>query len=220
MGINPATAESKQNAEPLLWTQDLAFAVPSDAEDQDGLQVADDVERERARPSDDEELAEIVHASHDAGCANAPEDIGGDGGEVRDFVEEGDEGDQEADGDGGLVEEELGWGDAKVFDFLADPDLVEGGGAEGEGCDDDAERGGFDGFVHGEADADAGCDNGGQHVARDLLAEEDEVDEHDGGRGHDLGELVEADRVEGEREVAEHDVAGEEAADGEHVEPV
>lgn len=50
-----------------------------------------------------------------------------------------------------------------------------------------------------------------------MFAEEDEVDEDDGRGGHDLGQLVEANAVEGQGQVAEDHVAGEEAADGQHV---
>lgn len=179
--------------------------------------MADNVERQRRRSADDQKLRKVVHGGHDSGRAYAPKDVGGDQGEVWDGVEEGDEGNKQADGDWRLVEEELGRGNGEIFNLLADPDLVESGGAKGQCGDDNAEelRSGFG--IHGQADADARGQDSREHISCHHLAEEDKVDEHDGGRCHDLGELVEADRVEGQAEVAEHDIAGEEAAHGQHV---
>lgn len=102
--------------------------------------MADNVESQRARAADNQELRQVVHGCHYAGCACAPEDGGGHLAEIRDGVEERNKGDQEADGDGCLVEEELGWRDGEVFNLLANPDLVQCGGAECQCRDDDAEE--------------------------------------------------------------------------------
>lgn len=217
MRVHPAAAQGQQDAKALPHAQNLALAIPADAEDENGLEMADNVEGERAGAANDEKLREIVHARHDAARACRPEDVGGHDAEIGHGVEEGDKRDEQADANGGLVEEELRGGDGKVFNLLADPDLVKGSAAEGQGGDDDAKELGFGGFVDGEGDADAGGEDGGEHVARHVLAEEDKVDEDDGRGGHDFGELVEADGVEGQREVAEDDVAGEETADGQHL---
>jgi hypothetical protein len=218
--VNPATAERQEDTEPLPWTQDLALAVPPNAQNKDSLQVTDDVEGQCAGTSDDQELGQIVHGSHDARCARAPEDLRRDLRQVRDGIEKRNKGNEEADGDRGLVEEELWWGDGEVFNLLADPDLVEGGGAEGEGCDDNTEELGLGSLVDGEGHSNAGCYNGSQHVPCDLFAEQDEVDQDDGRGSHDFGQLVETDRVEGQGQIAENNVAGEEAADGQHVQPI
>jgi hypothetical protein len=217
MRVHPATTQRQPDTNPLSRIQDLALAVPANRENHDGLEVADDIESQGGSAADDEELGEVVQGGHNSRCADRVEDVGGDHAEVRDLVEEGDEGDEEEDGDGGLVEQQLGARNGKVFDLLADPDLVEGCGAEGEGSDDDAEELRLGGFIDGEGDADAGCDDGSQHPPRHRLAEQDEVDEDDAGRRHDLGQLVEADRVVCQTEVPEHHVSGEEGAHGEHV---
>jgi hypothetical protein len=182
--------------------------------------VADNVERQSACTSNDQKLRQVVHGGHDAGRARAPEDIRGNFGKGWDGVEKRYKGNEEADGNRGLVEQELRWRNSKVFNLLADPDLVQGGGAKGHSRDNDAEELGLGGLVDGKADTDAGCNDGSKHVAGDLFAEHDKVDEDDGRSGHDLGQLVETDRVEGQGQVAEDDVAGEEAADGQHVDGV
>jgi hypothetical protein len=116
-----------------------------------------------------------------------------------------------------LVKQELGWRDGEVFNLLADPDLVQSGAAECQCRDDDTEELGLGCLVDGKGNANACREDCSQHVSCNLLSEEDEVDKDDGGRGHDLGQLVETDRVEGQAKVAKHNVSGEEAADGQHV---
>ena len=107
-------------------------------------------------------------------------------------------------------------GDSKVFNLLADPDLVQRGAAEGQGRDDDSEKFRLGLFVDGEGHSNAGCEDGREHVPGDVFAEQYKVDEDNRRRGHDLGELVEPNGVECQAEIAENDVAGEEAADGQH----
>jgi hypothetical protein len=182
--------------------------------------VAYNVERQRACAANDQELRQVVQGCHDTGCARAPQDFAGHLAEVGDGVKERHERDEQADGNRGLVEQELRAGHGKVFNLLADPDLVQSGGAECHGGDHDAKKLGLGGFVDCKADSDARSHNRGEHVARDVFAEHDEIDEDDGRGGHDLGQLVEADGVEGQGQVAENDVAGEEATDGQHVERV
>ena len=77
MRVHPSTAKRKENTEPLPSTQYLALAVPPYAQNHDSLQMADDVERECARAANDQELAQVVHGSHDTGGAYTPKDVGG-----------------------------------------------------------------------------------------------------------------------------------------------
>jgi hypothetical protein len=218
--VHPATSECQEYTKPLPWAQNLALAVPPDAQNEDSLQMADNVEGQSTGASNNQELRQIVHGCHDARRAGAPENVGGNFGKGRNGVEKWHKGNEEADGNRGLVEQELRWRNGEVFNLLADPDLVQGGGAESQCCNNDTEELGLGSLVDGEADADAGCNDGAEHVACDLFAEHDEVDKDDGRGGHDLGQLVEADGVEGQGQVAEDDVAGEEAADGQHVDGV
>jgi hypothetical protein len=107
--VHPATTQRQQHAKPLPRAKDLALAVPTDTENENRLQVADNIESERARAANDQELRQVVHGRHDARRACAPEDLGGDFADARNGVEERNEWDEEADGDGGLVEQELWW---------------------------------------------------------------------------------------------------------------
>lgn len=217
MRVHPSASESQQDTEPLARSQDLALAVPPNAQNKHSLEMADDVECQCACSPDDQELRQVVHGCHDTRCACAPENAGGDLAEIRDGIKEGNKGDEKADGDGSLVQEELWWGDSKVFNLLADPDLVQGRRTKCQCRDDDAEELGLGCNVHCERNADACCQNGREHVSCDLLAEHDEVDEDDGRGGHDLGQLVKANRIEGQGKIAEDDVAGKEATDWQHV---
>jgi hypothetical protein len=184
--VHPATSQCQENTKPLTRAQDLALAVPPDAENENRLQVADNVESQCARTADNQELRKVVHGGHDAGCACAPEDFRRNFADARNSVEEWDKRNKKADGNGRLVEQELWWRDSKVFNLLADPDLVQGGGAESEGGDNNTKELRLGGLVDGEADSDAGCDDGSKHVSGDLFAEHDEVDQDDGRGGHDL----------------------------------
>lgn len=139
MRVHPGAAERQQHAEPLPLIQHLVLAVPANGQNQDRLDVADDVERQGRGAADDEELRQVDHGRHDAGAEHGPEVRRGHRGHVRYAVDEGHEGDEHQHGDGRLVQEELGTRDGEVFDLLADPDLVQGCGAECEDGDDDAE---------------------------------------------------------------------------------
>ena len=176
--------------------------------------MADDVEGQGAGPSNDQELTQVVHGSHDTRCAYAPEDIGGHSRKIRKSVEKWDKGNKQADRNGCLVEQKLRRRYGKVLNLLANPDLVQGSTAESQGCDNDTKQLGLGRFVDGEGNSNACCKNSGQHVSRNVLSEKDKVDENDRGCGHNLGKLVEANRVEGQAKVAKNNIASEEAADG------
>lgn len=60
VGVDPAAAEGEQHAEPLAGSENLAFAVPADGQDEDGLEVGDDVEGKGGSTTDDKELGQIV----------------------------------------------------------------------------------------------------------------------------------------------------------------
>lgn len=217
MRVDPSTTQCKQYTEPFSSAEDLSFAVPAYAQNQDGLEMANNVEGQGTRPSNDQELTQVVHGRHDAGCQHTPEDIGGYGGKIGKSVEKRDKGNKKTDGNGRLVEEKLWWGDGKVLDLLANPDLVQGSAAESQGCDDNTKKLSLGSLIDGEGNSNACRQNGSQHVSRDVFSEEDEVDKDDSRRSHDLGELVETDRVEGQAEVAKNNIAGEEATDRQHL---
>lgn len=88
MRVYPSTTQSKQHTEPFSSTKDLALAVPSYTQDENGLEMADNVESQSTCPANDQKLTQVVHGGHDAGCADTPEDIGRDGGKIGDGVEE------------------------------------------------------------------------------------------------------------------------------------
>ena len=66
MRVHPASTQREQHTEPLSWAQDLAFAVPANTQNKNCLEMANNVERQGRRPPNDQELAEVVHASHDS----------------------------------------------------------------------------------------------------------------------------------------------------------
>lgn len=179
--------------------------------------MADNVEGQGRGAADDQELREVVHGSHDSRCADGPEDVCWYCGEVWDGVEERDKGNEQTHGNGCLIEQQLRRRDLEILNLLADPDLVEGSGAEGESSNNDAEKLRLGSLIDGKRNTNAGGKDSCKHVACNHFAEQYKVDEDDSGGCHDLGELVEAYRVERQAEVPEDDVAGEEGADGHHV---
>ena len=215
--VHPAATERQQYTEPLLQVEDLALAVPANRQNEDGLQVAHDVESERRGSTNDQELREVVHGGHDTRCADRPQQICRYCAEIGNRVEERNEGDQQADRDGCLVQKQLRRRDLEVFDLLADPDLVESGRAERKSRNDDAEERRLDLSAHCEGNADAGGEDSCKHPLCDGLSEDEEVDQNNGRGCHDLGQLVEANRVEGQAEVAKNDVTGKEGANWHHV---
>lgn len=179
--------------------------------------MADDVEGEGGCAANDQELRQVVEGRHDARCADRVEDVGGNDAEIRNLVEEWNKWNKEKHRNRSLVQEELRSSNSEIFNLLADPDLVERGGAEGQSRNDDAEKLGLGSFVDSEGNANAGREDGGKHVPGDCLAEEHKVDQDDARGSHDLGQLVETDRVVGQAKVSKYDVSGEESAHREHV---
>ena len=178
--------------------------------------MADDVERQRRGATDDKKLAEIVHGRHDAGCEGRMQFVRGHLAQVGDGIDERDEWNEHQHGKRRLVEQELRGRDGEVVNLLADPNLIESGGAECHGRDHDTSERGTCSLVDCKGNANTCSQYRDKHPARDGLPKQHEVYQYDGGCSHDLGELVEADRVEGKTEVAEHDIADEEGAYGEH----
>lgn len=217
MRVHPPATKRQKYTQPLAGAKDLAFTVPANGQDKNSLEMADNVESKRRSAANDQKLRQVVHGGHNARCADRPEEVYWDCAEIRDSVEKGHKGNQQAHGDGGLVEEQLWRRYLEILNLLSNPNLVQRGRAEGESRNDDAKEGSLDLSAHGKRNTDASCQDSGQHPSGDGLAEDDEVDEDDSGCGHDLGQLVETDRVECQAEVAEDNIASEESADRHHV---
>lgn len=179
--------------------------------------MANNVEGQRRGAANDEKLAEVVHGRHDTGCEGRMQFVRGHLAEVGEGVDERNEWYKHRDGKRRLVEQELRRCDREVINLLANPSLVESGRAKCHGRDDKTSERGAGRLIDSKRYTNAGSQYRGKHPTRDGLAKQEEVYQDDGRCGHDLGELVETDRVEGQTEVAEHDVADEEGAYGEHL---
>ena len=200
-------------------------------DDEHGLEVADDIEGERRRASDDEEHRPVEQEAHarreqdDEACRQCgfmfdPAPYGGILSDVTHQREDGldhwQEAEEHARGNGAELVQELHGTHLEFFLLDADEDGIARGDEDGCQRDHKAEK------LHtrvgdcGETDSDAHDEDCTLDVEGGFLLVEDALEEHDVRRAEHLADLIEADAVHLDAQVPEDDIADVHCRDGQY----